>query len=73
MNANLPRLPILLYHSISAEASPRYQRWAVPPAVFADHLTYLKQQGYTPDGSPLDSDGGRSHHRPPASPDTVNL
>ena len=48
MTANLPRLPILLYHSISAEASPRYQRWAVPPAVFADHLTYLKQQGYTP-------------------------
>lgn len=48
MNPAPTRVPILLYHSIATEVSPRYQRWAVPPAVFARHLTCLSRQGYTP-------------------------
>jgi peptidoglycan/xylan/chitin deacetylase (PgdA/CDA1 family) len=40
-------VPILLYHSISSEAAPRFRQWAVPPAHFAAHLAYLYEAGYT--------------------------
>src|SRR6266511_1443470 len=41
-------LPILLYHSVSAEATPRYRRWAIHPTAFAAHMTYLRERRYTP-------------------------
>lgn len=42
------RVPILLYHSISAEAAPLYKPWALPPEVFAAHMACLRVEGYTP-------------------------
>lgn len=41
-------IPILLYHSISTEASPRFRPWTVPPASFADHMETLASDGYEP-------------------------
>jgi peptidoglycan/xylan/chitin deacetylase (PgdA/CDA1 family) len=41
-------VPILLYHSIAADTTPRYRRWAVPPDTFAAHMAYLHDQHYTP-------------------------
>jgi peptidoglycan/xylan/chitin deacetylase (PgdA/CDA1 family) len=43
-----PRLvPILLYHSLTAQASPRYAPYALDPARFRDHLAYLRDAGFT--------------------------
>ncbi|WP_374967948.1 polysaccharide deacetylase family protein [Terrabacter sp. BE26] len=40
-------LPILMYHSISpASATPRFQRFAMSPAVLASHLAFLSAAGY---------------------------
>jgi peptidoglycan/xylan/chitin deacetylase (PgdA/CDA1 family) len=48
MSSAPPRLvPILLYHSLTAQATPRYASWAVEPARFRDHLAYLRDEGYT--------------------------
>ncbi len=41
-------VPILLYHSISAEVTPQFSRWAVHPDAFAAHMTYLQDRRYTP-------------------------
>lgn len=40
-------IPILMYHSISASSNPPFERWAVSPELFDEHLAYLSQQGYT--------------------------
>jgi peptidoglycan/xylan/chitin deacetylase (PgdA/CDA1 family) len=43
------RLPVLMYHSISAageDATP-YYRIATHPAVFAEHMQVLEREGYT--------------------------
>ncbi len=42
------KVPILLYHSISDEASPAFRPWALSPERFAQHLAYLKAEQYTP-------------------------
>lgn len=42
------RIPILMYHSISEEASPKFRLFAVPPARFAEQMAYLYRQAYTP-------------------------
>src|SRR5437764_272682 len=42
------RVPILMYHSIADEASRAFRPFAVPPALFADQMAYLAQNGYTP-------------------------
>jgi peptidoglycan/xylan/chitin deacetylase (PgdA/CDA1 family) len=42
------KIPILMYHSISQYATPKYKPLAVPPALFALHMAYLHQHGYTP-------------------------
>jgi peptidoglycan/xylan/chitin deacetylase (PgdA/CDA1 family) len=39
-------IPILLYHSISAQASPRFRPWTVAPGVFAEHMQLLADLGY---------------------------
>ena len=45
---NGPRqVPILMYHSISDQAQPRFRKYAVSPALFAEHVAYLHQQQYT--------------------------
>src|ERR687883_557730 len=40
-------VPILMYHSISNTANPRFRRYAVPPQVFGEQLEYLKRHRYT--------------------------
>jgi peptidoglycan/xylan/chitin deacetylase (PgdA/CDA1 family) len=48
MNGGPPRLvPILLYHSLTAYAAPRYAPYAVDPALFRDHLAYLADAGFS--------------------------
>jgi len=42
------KVPILMYHSISEHASPKYKPFAVSPALFAEHMDYLHQLAYTP-------------------------
>jgi len=41
-------VPILMYHSISTEATPAFRRWCVAPAAFREQIQYLKTSGYTP-------------------------
>jgi peptidoglycan/xylan/chitin deacetylase (PgdA/CDA1 family) len=40
-------VPILLYHSISAEATAAYRPFAVAPTVFAAQMRHLSENGYT--------------------------
>ena len=40
------RIPILLYHSISAESSPRFRPWTVHPRRFREHIEHLSRSGY---------------------------
>ena len=40
-------VPILLYHSIAEDASPKFRRWVVHPGLFATHMAYLHDHGYT--------------------------
>jgi peptidoglycan/xylan/chitin deacetylase (PgdA/CDA1 family) len=42
------KVPILMYHSISAQATPRFKEFAVHPDLFVEHMAHLHQQGYTP-------------------------
>lgn len=44
----ISRVPILLYHSVSADASPRFREWAVPPDLFDRHMAYLHDRQYIP-------------------------
>lgn len=45
MNTNIP---ILMYHSVSETAAPRFRRWTIHPDMFAAQLEYMRNQGYTP-------------------------
>ncbi len=40
-------IPILMYHSISTEASAGFRKFTLTPELFAAHMEYLKTQGYT--------------------------
>jgi peptidoglycan/xylan/chitin deacetylase (PgdA/CDA1 family) len=42
------QLPILMYHSISNQASAAFRSFAVPPRHFAEQMAYLHMHGYTP-------------------------
>lgn len=42
------KVPILMYHSISGYATPKFRPIAVSPELFADHMAYLRQRGCTP-------------------------
>ena len=42
------KLAILMYHSISDHAAPKFKQFTVSPALFADHMAYLYQHAYTP-------------------------
>lgn len=41
-------VPILLYHSITDNADPRFKLWTVSPKDFACHMAYLSDHLYTP-------------------------
>jgi peptidoglycan/xylan/chitin deacetylase (PgdA/CDA1 family) len=41
------KIPILMYHSISSYASPRFRSCIVSPEVFDEHLLYLERSHYT--------------------------
>jgi peptidoglycan/xylan/chitin deacetylase (PgdA/CDA1 family) len=41
------KIPILMYHSISEHATPKYRPFVVSPKLFADHMTYMRHHGYT--------------------------
>ena len=41
-------IPILMYHSISEKAGPKFKEFTVPEALFARQVEYLHQQAYTP-------------------------
>lgn len=40
-------IPILMYHSISSQANPRFRPSTVSPETFEKHLSYLEQCHYT--------------------------
>ena len=42
----LGSLPILMYHSISPEAAPRFARFAMHPQEFASQMAFLVRSGY---------------------------
>lgn len=39
-------IPILMYHSVSREATPRFKPFTVSPELFAEHMDYLYQHDY---------------------------
>lgn len=41
-------VPILMYHSISPEATAQYRTWNIPPAQFGEQMAFLATAGYTP-------------------------
>src|SRR5690349_1364370 len=41
-------IPILMYHSISDDANPKFKPFTVTPALFAQHMAYLYRRAYTP-------------------------
>ena len=42
------KIAILMYHSISDHATPQFKQFTVSPALFTDHMAYLRQHAYTP-------------------------
>ena len=40
-------IPILAYHSVSREATPRFKPFTVSPELFAEHMDYLHHHAYT--------------------------
>jgi peptidoglycan/xylan/chitin deacetylase (PgdA/CDA1 family) len=40
-------VPILMYHSVSAHAHPKFKRFTVTPDQFSEHLAHLNTQRYT--------------------------
>jgi len=42
----MQRIPILLYHSIASESSPRFRPWTVRPRRFQAHMEHLVRSGY---------------------------
>jgi hypothetical protein len=46
--ARTPRVPILMYHSISYCENRRFRRFTVTPERFEEQLDYLSTHGYTP-------------------------
>lgn len=41
-------IPILMYHSISQHATPKFRPFAVSPVLFTKQMAYLYKQAYTP-------------------------
>jgi peptidoglycan/xylan/chitin deacetylase (PgdA/CDA1 family) len=47
-----PTVPVMLYHSVSDHAAPRYRPWNLSPSLLAAHLDWVLHAGFTP--IPLD-------------------
>ncbi|TMC19922.1 MAG: hypothetical protein E6J34_14300, partial [Chloroflexi bacterium] len=49
MHEELKKIPILMYHSISdpKRAGRQFRPFTVSPALFAEHMKYLYEHGYT--------------------------
>jgi peptidoglycan/xylan/chitin deacetylase (PgdA/CDA1 family) len=45
--AEKKKIPILMYHSISNHANPKFKQFTVSPKLFAEHMAYLHQHRYT--------------------------
>ena len=43
----MKKIPILMYHSISRHATPKFKPFTVSSESFADHMAYLRQHAYT--------------------------
>jgi len=41
-------IPLLMYHSISTDAGPRFRKFTLAPELFAAHLDYVFENKYTP-------------------------
>ena len=41
-------VPVLMYHSVAASATPRFARFVVAPGEFAAQMEYLAAEGYQP-------------------------
>jgi peptidoglycan/xylan/chitin deacetylase (PgdA/CDA1 family) len=41
-------IPLLMYHSISTDAGPRFRKFTLSPEMFSAHLGYLFENQYTP-------------------------
>src|SRR5579863_2561158 len=41
-------IPILMYHSISQNASRKFKPFTVSPELFAEHMAYLHRHAFTP-------------------------
>jgi peptidoglycan/xylan/chitin deacetylase (PgdA/CDA1 family) len=41
-----PKVPILLYHSISSNVALRFKKFCVSPELFEKHMTYLAEYGF---------------------------
>jgi len=48
VNKPLHNIPVLVYHSISDEATRAYRPWSMSPERFEEHLDYLSSQEYQP-------------------------
>ncbi|HEX2910690.1 MAG TPA: polysaccharide deacetylase family protein [Chloroflexia bacterium] len=46
MTANKSTVPVLMYHSISSESSPKFKRFTVSKAHFENQIHFLQEQGY---------------------------
>ena len=46
MHRAKPRVPILMYHSLSKTGTAPFRRFTVAPELFQAHLGYLADQGY---------------------------
>jgi peptidoglycan/xylan/chitin deacetylase (PgdA/CDA1 family) len=66
-------VPILLYHSVSAVAAPRYRSWNIPPAQFAEQMAYLRDHGFTPITITHFAEAIRGHRRLPAKPIAITF
>src|SRR5207247_11095583 len=42
------KIPILMFHSISQNATPKFKPFTVSPVLFARQMAYLHQQAYSP-------------------------
>ena len=50
VNALRPAVPILMYHEISSDVDPGFQKYVVRPNMFARQMRWLARAGYTPVG-----------------------
>jgi len=41
-------IPILLYHSVSADAPHAFREWVISPQVFSQQMAHLRSNGYSP-------------------------